>query len=73
MAISNCTYYESLVTSNPVKREIGVSASGMVAAPIGPGVGLEPGPHYPKELLTYVFDMTDGSVAAPSSKDGKSP
>ena len=28
MAISNCTYYESLVTSNPVKREVGVSCVG---------------------------------------------
>jgi L-alanine-DL-glutamate epimerase-like enolase superfamily enzyme len=61
MAISNCTYYESLVTSNPVKREVGVSASGMVAAPLGPGVGLEPGPHYPDELLPYVFDMETGA------------
>jgi L-alanine-DL-glutamate epimerase-like enolase superfamily enzyme len=73
MAIPNCTYYESLVTSNPVKREVGVSATGMVAAPKGPGVGLEPGPHYPDELVSYVFDMTDGAVAPPRSTNGKSP
>lgn len=65
MAIPNCTYYESLVTTNPVRRELGVSASGMVSAPVGPGVGLEPGPHYPDELLPYVFDLTDGAVAEP--------
>lgn len=74
MAIPNCTYYESLVTSNPVKREVGVSATGMVAAPIGPGVGLEPGPHYPNELMPYVFDMANGAAAAMSSPaNGKQP
>lgn len=62
MAIPNCTYYESLVTSNPVQRELGVSSTGMVSAPIGPGVGLEPGPHYPDELLPYVFDAATGEV-----------
>ncbi len=62
MAISNCTYYESLVTSNPVQRELGVGANGMVSAPLGPGVGLEPGPHYPDELLQYVFDPATGEV-----------
>jgi hypothetical protein len=43
----------------------------MVMAPKGPGVGLEPGPHYPDELMPYVFDMTDGAVAAQSSTNGK--
>ena len=44
MAISNTTYYESLVTSNPVVREPMVDAGGLVHAPRAPGVG------YPEEL-----------------------
>ncbi len=73
MAIPNCTYYESLVTSNPAKREVGVSDKGMVAAPKGPGVGLEPGPNYPAELMPYVFDMADGAVANSSPPNEKTP
>jgi L-alanine-DL-glutamate epimerase-like enolase superfamily enzyme len=41
MAISNTTYYESLVTSNPVRREAAVDAQGNVKAPTAPGVGWE--------------------------------
>ncbi len=59
MAIPNCTYYESLVTSNPVQREAGVSDKGIVKAPKGPGVGLPSGPQYPKELEPYVVDLTE--------------
>jgi hypothetical protein len=65
MAISNCTYYESLVTSNPVVREEGINANGMVAAPTGPGVGLIAGPDYPKELSPYVVDQA-GTAVSPS-------
>jgi L-alanine-DL-glutamate epimerase-like enolase superfamily enzyme len=54
MAISNCTYYESLVRSNPAKRESGVNDRGMLLAPTGPGVGLPVGPDYPMELKKYV-------------------
>jgi L-alanine-DL-glutamate epimerase-like enolase superfamily enzyme len=43
MAIPNTTYYESLVTSNPVVREPLVDARGMVHAPSAPGIG------YPEE------------------------
>jgi hypothetical protein len=64
MAISNCTYYESLVTSNPVVREEGIDANGMVAAPTGPGVGLIAGPEYPKELAPYVVDRAGAPVPA---------
>jgi L-alanine-DL-glutamate epimerase-like enolase superfamily enzyme len=39
MAIPNTTYYESLVTSNPVAREPLVDANGLVHAPSAPGVG----------------------------------
>lgn len=41
MAISNTTYYESLVTSNPVQREPCVNAQGLVLAPTAPGIGFE--------------------------------
>ena len=67
MAISNCTYYESLVTTNPVKREAGIGANGMVAAPRGPGVGLPVGPDYPAELQPYVVDLSDDGPAAQHS------
>jgi L-alanine-DL-glutamate epimerase-like enolase superfamily enzyme len=40
MAIPNCTYYESLVTSNPVTREARVGADGLVRAPTEPGIAL---------------------------------
>lgn len=40
MAIPNCTYYESLVTSNPVVREPRVGPDGMVQAPSSPGIAL---------------------------------
>ena len=40
MAIPNCTYYESLVTSNPVKREPRVGPDGLVRAPTSPGIAL---------------------------------
>ena len=43
MAISNCTYYESLVWGNPVRREWGIDKCGMVPAPTAPGVGLPAG------------------------------
>lgn len=41
MAIANCTYYESLVYSNPVMREALVDEHGMVHAPTAPGIGFE--------------------------------
>ncbi len=40
MAIPNCTYYESLVTSNPVQRERRVGPDGLVRAPSTPGIAL---------------------------------
>jgi hypothetical protein len=50
MAVPNNTYYESLVTSNPVRRERCVDANGIVHAPTAPGVGLPPGLDYPAAL-----------------------
>ena len=41
MAISNTTYYESLIDSNPVRRPAEVDASGNIHAPNLPGVGFE--------------------------------
>ncbi|MFD8425433.1 enolase C-terminal domain-like protein [Streptomyces sp. NPDC059466] len=40
MAISNTTYYESLVTSTHVVRERHVDDQGLVHAPTGPGIAL---------------------------------
>jgi L-alanine-DL-glutamate epimerase-like enolase superfamily enzyme len=40
MAISNTTYYESLVYTNPVVREDLVDSHGMVQAPVAPGTGV---------------------------------
>jgi len=41
MAISNTTYYESLIDSNPARRPTDVDAAGNVQAPTLPGVGFE--------------------------------
>ncbi len=41
MSISNTTYYESLIDSNPVRRPADVDAAGNVHAPTLPGVGFE--------------------------------
>jgi len=57
MAISNCTYYESLVWGNPVRREQGIDDHGMVQAPRDPGIGLPPGPEYPAELGRFVVQL----------------
>jgi L-alanine-DL-glutamate epimerase-like enolase superfamily enzyme len=40
MAIPNCTYYESLVVSNPATREARVGPDGHVQAPTAPGIAL---------------------------------
>jgi L-alanine-DL-glutamate epimerase-like enolase superfamily enzyme len=53
MAIPNTTYYESLVTSNPVVREKSVDATGMLHAPTGPGIALPSGLDYPEYLSAY--------------------
>jgi hypothetical protein len=49
MAVPNCTYYESLVTSNPVARESRVGPDGLVRAPTEPGIAL---PEFVHELRT---------------------
>lgn len=47
MAIPNTTYYESLVTTNPVTREPMVGSDGLVRAPQAPGAGLPAGIEIP--------------------------
>jgi L-alanine-DL-glutamate epimerase-like enolase superfamily enzyme len=54
MAISNTTYYESFVTSNPVVREKAVDENGLMHAPAGPGIALPAGLDYPPALRPYV-------------------
>lgn len=41
MAIRNTTYYESIITGNPVQREACVDHNGLVHAPTLPGIGFE--------------------------------
>lgn len=57
MAISNTTYYESLVMTTKVTREAAVDARGLVHAPEGVGMGLPAGPGYPPELRHLVTDV----------------
>lgn len=54
MAIPNTTFYESLVTSNPVRRPMEVDADGLLRAPSGPGIGLPPHLDYPPTLADFV-------------------
>jgi L-alanine-DL-glutamate epimerase-like enolase superfamily enzyme len=54
MAISNTTYYESLVTRTLVVRERFVDADGLVHAPSAPGIALPAGLDYPSELEPFV-------------------
>lgn len=53
MAISNTTYYESLVTSADVRRENCVGADGFVQAPTGLGIGLPAHLDFPPVLDQY--------------------
>ena len=54
MAISNTTYYESLITSSEVHRRPEVDSSGFVHAPTEPGIALPAGLDYPAALKPYV-------------------
>ncbi len=67
MAIPNCTYYESLVTTNPGQRVFGIDEHVMVKAPTAPGVGLPVGPEYPKELESYVVDQAGNPLSRETS------
>jgi L-alanine-DL-glutamate epimerase-like enolase superfamily enzyme len=61
MAISNTTYYESLITSTNVTREPVVDAYGLVHAPAGIGLGLPAGPEYPRQLSHLVIDAASSA------------
>ena len=52
MAIPNCTYYESLVTTNPAQREAGVSEVGHGCGPGGPGRWPRAGPHLSRRVAS---------------------
>ncbi|SEG92182.1 L-alanine-DL-glutamate epimerase [Actinacidiphila yanglinensis] len=54
MAISNTTYYESLVTATTVVRERHVDDQGLVHAPTGPGIALPLDYGYGAELRAFV-------------------
>ncbi|MFF4750384.1 enolase C-terminal domain-like protein [Streptomyces sp. NPDC002514] len=54
MAISNTTYYESLVTATTVVRERHVDEHGLVHAPTGPGIALPLDFGYGNELKRFV-------------------
>ncbi|MFE1852219.1 enolase C-terminal domain-like protein [Streptomyces sp. NPDC002387] len=54
MAISNTTFYESLVTSTTVVRERHVDDRGLVHAPAGPGISLPLDFGYGNELQRFV-------------------
>jgi L-alanine-DL-glutamate epimerase-like enolase superfamily enzyme len=53
MAISNTTFYESLVTSNPARREAAVGPDGLLRAPTGPGIALPSGLDYPAAVAGF--------------------
>lgn len=56
MAISNTTYYESFIFSNPARRPADIDSSGNVSAPSAPGVGYEEewGDAPPPELFEFL-------------------
>ena len=51
MAISNTTYYESLVRTNPVVRAPEIDAQGLVHAPTAPGIGYESEPGWVEDAI----------------------
>jgi L-alanine-DL-glutamate epimerase-like enolase superfamily enzyme len=62
MAIPNTTYYESLVTSNPLVPD-GYVHGGVISAPTAPGVGLPPHLDYPAALARHVTLAAQSSTA----------
>jgi Enolase C-terminal domain-like len=53
MAISNTTYFESIVTSDPVRRPDEITPDGMLLAPTGPGISLPGTLDLPSPLQPY--------------------
>lgn len=54
MAVSNASYFESLVTHTGFERAAGIDEAGHLLAPVGPGVSLPRTLEYPAELAEYV-------------------
>jgi L-alanine-DL-glutamate epimerase-like enolase superfamily enzyme len=54
MAISNTTFYESLITRTDVRKKPEIDSEGFVNAPTGPGIALPAGLDYPAALRPYV-------------------
>jgi L-alanine-DL-glutamate epimerase-like enolase superfamily enzyme len=54
MAIPNTTFYESLITSNDVRKKPEIDSEGFVHAPSSPGIALPEGLDYPAVLKPYV-------------------
>jgi L-alanine-DL-glutamate epimerase-like enolase superfamily enzyme len=54
MAIPNTTFYESLITSNVVRKKPEIDSEGFVHAPTDPGIALPAGLDYPRVLQPYV-------------------
>jgi hypothetical protein len=53
MAISNTTFYESLITGTDVRKKPEIDSEGFVNAPTGPGIALPAGLDYPAALRAY--------------------
>jgi L-alanine-DL-glutamate epimerase-like enolase superfamily enzyme len=53
MAISNTTYFESIVTSDPIRRPDEITPDGMLLAPTGPGISLPGNLDLPSPLQPY--------------------
>ncbi|MDX6355584.1 MAG: hypothetical protein QOF98_2487 [Streptomyces sp.] len=54
MAISNTTFYESLITSADVRKKPEIDGAGFVHAPVDPGIALPAALDYPAALRPYV-------------------
>jgi L-alanine-DL-glutamate epimerase-like enolase superfamily enzyme len=65
MAISNTTYFESIISSDPVRRGPGVSPDGMLYAPTDPGIALPGNLDLPSELQPYAESETPDAAPTP--------
>lgn len=54
MAIPNTTFFESLITANPVVKKPEVDSDGFLHAPLDPGIALPAALDYPVALHAYV-------------------
>ncbi|WP_127355442.1 enolase C-terminal domain-like protein [Actinacidiphila soli] len=54
MAIPNTTFFESLITANPVVKKPEIGSDGYLHAPLDPGIALPAALDYPAALHAYV-------------------